>query len=254
MTQQKITNDIAIETPEGIELKFAIAGPMPRFYAAIIDNVLLAIAIMVVIPLLAFDAIRTGVTLILAFIVYWFVPAIFEWRIGATPGKRVMGLTVINDDGTPLGFHAAFTRNLVRFVDALPFPWVAGLICMLLHKDNKRFGDIAAGTLVIYDEKRRLRKVKKRKANTTAATPPPVVTAADPKPTPVTLRPAPPPWPLSREEQRAIMNFAARQTIMAPQRSQELADILLPEQADNVARLLAYAAWLRGDRDETAAV
>ena len=39
---------------------------------------------------------------------------------GQTPGKRLMGLMVLNDDGTPVRWPAALTRNLLRAADFLP--------------------------------------------------------------------------------------------------------------------------------------
>lgn len=250
--QDKIDNEISIETPEGIELKFAVAGPVARFYATLLDNLILFILIMIIVPMIAIGSISMAIWYISAFVIYWFLPTIFEWRTGATPGKRAVGLLVINDDGTPVSFHAAFMRNLLRFVDALPVPWLAGFICMCMHKDNKRLGDMAAGTLVIYNDKRR----SKAKASPNKSVPELEVGGHPSAPTePVThLHPAPPPWRLSKQEQRAIINFAERQSVMSKQRSQELADILLPDQADNVARILSYAAWLKGERVETAAV
>ena len=72
-----------------------------------------------------------------------------EWS-GQTPGKRLFGLAVLNDDGTPVRWPGALTRNLLRAVDFLPFLYGVGLIAMLLNRDFKRLGDLAAGTVVVY--------------------------------------------------------------------------------------------------------
>src|SRR5687767_15410318 len=92
-----------------------------------------------------------GVVLLAAFFVEWLLPAWFEaaWR-GQTPGKRAMGLTVLNDDGTPVRWPGALTRNLLRAVDFLPVFYGIGLLAMLADRDFKRLGDLAAGTVVVY--------------------------------------------------------------------------------------------------------
>nr|GFD53798.1 hypothetical protein [Tanacetum cinerariifolium] len=61
-----------------------------------------------------------------------------------------MGLRVVHDDGTPVGWSASLLRNLLRFVDMLPFGYSVGAFACLQHPLFKRLGDLAAGTLVIY--------------------------------------------------------------------------------------------------------
>ena len=97
-----------------------------------------------------------GVILLTAFFVEWLLPAWFEasWN-GQTPGKRAMGIAVLNDDGTPLRWPAALTRNLLRAVDFLPLLYGVGLVAMLANRDFKRLGDLAAGTVVVYQARKR---------------------------------------------------------------------------------------------------
>src|SRR5207244_1814355 len=71
---------------------------------------------------------------------------------GRTPGKRLMGIRVVMDTGHPLTFTAAAVRNLVRIVDMQPlFTYQVGLAFVLFHAQNKRLGDIVAGTVVVRD-------------------------------------------------------------------------------------------------------
>ena len=89
--------------------------------------------------------------LILFFALEWLYPVAFELsRWGATPGKRVMGLKVVMDSGLPITPAASFTRNLLRVADFLPMLYGFALASMLIRKDFKRLGDIAAATLVVY--------------------------------------------------------------------------------------------------------
>jgi uncharacterized RDD family membrane protein YckC len=144
------------ETPEGIDLGLRVAGPISRALAWIIDafirySVLFALST-VLASLLSFGM---GLFLILLFLLEWFYPVVFEVVRGATPGKKAMGLLVVHDNGTPVGWSASMIRNLLRSVDFLPFFYCAGLISILLNSRFKRLGDLAAGTLVVYAATRR---------------------------------------------------------------------------------------------------
>src|SRR5512145_3076647 len=141
-----------VATPEGIELTLRLAGPVPRALAWSVD-LLLRAAIVLVVWMTAtyFGRAGMGLVLITSFFVEWLLPAWFEaaWN-GQTPGKRALGIAVLNDDGTPVRWPAALTRNLLRAADFLPLLYGVGLIAMLLNRDFKRLGDLAAATVVVY--------------------------------------------------------------------------------------------------------
>src|SRR5436853_558830 len=64
----------------------------------------------------------------------------------------LLGIRVVMDTGHPLSFSAAAVRNLVRIVDMQPvFTYQVGLAFVLFHSQNKRLGDIVAGTVVVRD-------------------------------------------------------------------------------------------------------
>src|SRR5207249_6946370 len=69
---------------------------------------------------------------------------------GRTAGKIVLGLRVVMDAGRPITLTAAALRNLIRGPEyaSLLLPAV---LTMVLHRDNKRLGDLAAGTIVVRD-------------------------------------------------------------------------------------------------------
>ena len=90
--------------------------------------------------------------LILFFALEWFYPVAFELTAsGATPGKRVFGLRVVMDNGLPVTPAASLTRNLLRAADFLPFGYGFAIVSMLLRRDFKRLGDIAAATIVVHE-------------------------------------------------------------------------------------------------------
>ena len=125
-----------VATPEGIELTLRLAGPVPRALAWAID---LAIRAAIAVRRrrcspAPFGRAGMGVILLAAFFVEWLLPAWFEARWnGQTPGKRAMGIAVLNDDGTPLRWPGALTRNLLRAVDFLPLLYGVGLVAMLVQ-------------------------------------------------------------------------------------------------------------------------
>ena len=74
----------------------------------------------------------------------------FHGTTGRTPGKMLLGLQVINDDGTPLSFGTAFLRAVGYLVSGailnLGFIWAA------FDKRKQGWHDKIAGTVVIIRE------------------------------------------------------------------------------------------------------
>lgn len=103
-------------------------------------------------------ALVTTVATVAAAVAFCGYPVAFETVSGGrTLGKFAMGLRVVRDDGGPIRFRHALTRNLVAVAVEwpgllIPFvTWVASLWTMLVNRQGKRLGDLAAGTLVIYE-------------------------------------------------------------------------------------------------------
>ncbi len=163
-----IDTSASFATPEHIAFTFRIAGPMIRFFAWVID-VLLRIVVMLVlaIPFLLIDLnIGIGVALIAFFIIDWLIAGFVEWRWeGFTPGKKICRIRVIGVDGLPAGAGSCFLRNILRYADSLP-SFATGIIAMVISGRFQRLGDLAAGTLVVYDEQNngsRLVKLNEKK-------------------------------------------------------------------------------------------
>jgi len=153
---------LAIETPEHLVLELELAGVGSRIAAAACDAVLLSVVYMALGIGVATLQTRTGppgpwstllavLVVLAAFLVFWCYFLLFEaLNHGRTPGKRLMGIRVVMDTGHPITFAAAAVRNLIRIVDSLPFGLV-GLAFVLFHPQNRRLGDIVAGTVVARD-------------------------------------------------------------------------------------------------------
>ena len=74
-----------------------------------------------------------------------------EGKYGASIGKRSRGLRVVMEDGEPVHPEAALTRNLMRFLDAVPYfvPYVVGAYAVSKSPKMQRFGDRVAETMVV---------------------------------------------------------------------------------------------------------
>jgi uncharacterized RDD family membrane protein YckC len=220
-----------IATPEGIELALRLAGPVPRALAWALDFALrVAILLVAGMVLGALGGFGTGVFLLAWFFLEWLFPAWCEvnWG-GATPGKKALRLVVLHDDGTPVRWPAALARNLLRAIDFLPLFYCIGLVAMVMNRDFKRLGDLAAGTIVVY---------------------------AEAKPRGLAIPPAPPlapPVALTLGEQRAILDYAERSGGLTEERAEELALIARPlvgrlDGRGAVERLIRIANFLVGRR------
>jgi uncharacterized RDD family membrane protein YckC len=213
------------ETPEGVDLRLRLAGPVPRAAAFVIDLLIRVALYLVLTPMMALAGLGGGLVLLALFLVEWFYPVWFEVRSGATPGKRALGLAVVHDDGTPVGPSASLIRNLLRAVDFLPLFYGLGLVSMLLDRDFRRLGDLAAGTLVIYAER-------------------PPVERCLPE-----YSPCAPAGRLDIEMQRAILDYAERSPRLSAPRCVELAELATGDHGEAaVARVLGIANWLARGR------
>ncbi len=187
-----------------------------------------ALYIAIAIVFAFFGGVGMAVILIGVFLVEWFYPVVFEVSSGATPGKQMMGIWVIHDNGTPVSWPSSLVRNLLRAADFLPMLYGFGLLTMLANKDFKRLGDLAAGTLVVYREQ----PPQRGELPEAAAEAPPL--------------------DLTVDDQRTLLEFAERSSLLSRDRGVELADILSKLTGKTgpqaVKSLYAYANWLSGRR------
>ena len=154
-----MNDQLSVETPEQIDINYQQAGIGSRFYAALIDTLILTLISLVgyyvnseSISALGdiFGKWLSALGGIVVFAMFWGYYMVFEVTTnGQSLGKRVLGLRVIKEGGYPISFADAAIRNLVRIVDFLPFCYGVGLLSMLINRNWRRLGDLAAGTLVI---------------------------------------------------------------------------------------------------------
>ena len=228
-----------IETPEGVELKLTCVGFYARSIAWLIDALIqgfILIALLFVLPRLG--DFGMGLFFIIIFFLQWLYPVLFEiYMKGQTPGKRMMKIQVLLIDGTMVNLGASLLRNLLRTIDFLPFFYALGVVTMLMSKDFRRLGDLAANTIVVYQ-----RELKAKAVIAQTETYVPEVA-------------------LSAVEQQTIVNYAERLHDFSPERAEELALLASPlvthlpasvEEKNKLypatERLLGIAHYLMGRR------
>lgn len=165
---------LIIETPERVSLEFALASIGNRFLAVAIDHSIQFSSIFLIawffLNISGYSASDVAdaperlfaeapkwliaILIVILFLIFAGYFVAFEWLWnGQTPGKRLLKLRVIRDDGRPLTLWEAIARNLLRIADAIPgfiVPvYSVGLIVIFLSTRDQRVGDLFAGTVVI---------------------------------------------------------------------------------------------------------
>lgn len=178
MSQEIIETEetLIIETPERVPLAFALASIGNRFLAVAIDHFIQYFSIFLlawafislsgitrdgaseaVTTMFLFEELpKWTIALLIIFIFLIFAGyfVVFEWLWnGQTPGKRLLKLRVIREDGRPITLWEAVARNLLRIFDAVPgfvVPiYSIGLITIFMSRRDQRVGDVFAGTVVV---------------------------------------------------------------------------------------------------------
>jgi uncharacterized RDD family membrane protein YckC len=70
---------------------------------------------------------------------------------GRTPGKRWAGVRIVARDGGVPGIGPLLVRNVFRLIDSMPLFYGVGLMLTVLTREHVRVGDMAAGTLLVYE-------------------------------------------------------------------------------------------------------
>lgn len=151
-----------VTTPEQVTIQFDQAGVGRRALAQLVDALILAVFFALIIIALVFlfvvnpfrnaSQYVVGALIVLSFLCFWGYFIAFEYFLaGQTPGKRAMKIRVVRTDGRAVTFFSSSVRNLLRIIDFLPIGYLAGVICMMVDKHERRIGDLAAGTVVVVD-------------------------------------------------------------------------------------------------------
>lgn len=155
-------------------LAWPLAGPSIRAVAYSIDmlirwGVFFAAAIFAEIFSLVLPGFSLGGLLLLLFFLEWgyFIGFEAAWR-GQSPGKALLGLRVMMENGQPVTWWASTLRNLLRAADTLPLMLIfseslsvfamipvygPGFLAMAFTSRCQRLGDLAARTVVVEERR-----------------------------------------------------------------------------------------------------
>jgi uncharacterized RDD family membrane protein YckC len=226
--------NVDVRTPESIALTYDLAGLGSRFLAVCIDQ-LAQIAVLVALgwglvlwashyhvakhaaasaDTKTVEALAVAILVAVVFTILFGYFIIFEglWN-GQTPGKKLLGIRVVRDGGYPIDMGASLVRNLIRVGEFIFGYYLLSAISTIVSPENKRLGDIAAGTIVVRDARLD------------------VPTALNPDTTQPIYAPT---AYLSGEERALVRRFLDRRDALAADRRQQLAAQLAGRVRDRV--------------------
>ncbi len=168
-------DQLVIDSATGVEVALPVVGPGGRAYAFVLDwHIRLALALAwygsgallhstvtrglpsLMVPFDPGPAYFLGVVLPAAAIYFLYHPVLEIVLRGRTPGKRMAGLRIVTREGNAPGIGALLVRNVFRLIDSFPGVYCVGLVATLVTRDSLRLGDLAAGTLLVYERDRDL--------------------------------------------------------------------------------------------------
>jgi uncharacterized RDD family membrane protein YckC len=145
--------ELTITTPEHVHIRLEPAGAGSRFLAILIDSVITNGSALFIggfaIRLLG-QGVGGAIMVTLQFVLTWGWHLWFETRRqGRTPGKRALGLRVVDARGLPVTRYQSLVRNIARAIDFAPLFYGVGAVATLLHPARRRVGDLLADTVVV---------------------------------------------------------------------------------------------------------
>ncbi|MEO1524881.1 MAG: RDD family protein [Planctomycetota bacterium] len=234
---QPLDTTIGVVTPENIAFEYQLAGPFRRLPAFLLDFVVRWAVIALIGFLLFLGGGVTGLFtaslgylvmamfMVAVFVISWFDGTILEaYFNGRTVGKWVFGIRVMQIDGRPVSPRSALLRNLLRIADLAPVAalntWepdlpliyiiptgIVGLVTMMATQRMQRLGDLAAGTMVVVDERKWQLPIAK----------------VDDARVPALASYIPGDYLVSRKMARTLATYVERRHFLTPQRRREVA-------------------------------
>jgi uncharacterized RDD family membrane protein YckC len=158
--------DLVVDSVTGVDVALPVAGAGARSFAFIIDWHIRAVLFVAWYTIAALiyngswslqppvDPNATWFSLVVlpgAAIYFLYHGALEIAMRGRTPGKRIAGVRIVTRNGSVPAVPAHLTRNVFRLVDSFPVFYGVGLVTVVVTRDHVRVGDLAAGTLLVYD-------------------------------------------------------------------------------------------------------
>ena len=168
-------NQIDLQTPESVELEFTLAGIGNRSFALLIDYIIIGLSTLLIwilgffltfqlAPSLAESGISDKLSQWLFAIQSMTVFAISTGYFvvleticrGQTIGKKITKTRVICDNGKPARLPQTILRGLLRPIDVFTS---VGAFFIVFNQQEKRLGDMLAGTVVIQESESKLAEI-----------------------------------------------------------------------------------------------
>ena len=157
---------LLIDSATGVDVQLRIAGPGARAFAFTFDwhvrlvlaGLWFAGAAILYNHGMRFtasaprDPLWLGAVVAPALGIYYLYHCVLEVALrGRTPGKRTAGIRIATRQGGTPSAGQLLARNVFRLIDGLPGFYSVGLLCTLATREQVRIGDLAAGTVVVYE-------------------------------------------------------------------------------------------------------
>ena len=170
MDESQVNDLIHVNSADAMSYTLEIAGVGARSYAFVLDWHIRLLVALVWLYLAAFlfydlsvfstlfeedtaDNTAAWVVFMPAVIVYFFYHPVLETVMhGSTPGKRMAGVRIMTLEGFTPGIGSILIRNIFRLIDGLPGVYTVGLLVAIFTRNHVRIGDIAAGTVLVYEK------------------------------------------------------------------------------------------------------
>ncbi|MFO7918109.1 MAG: RDD family protein [Anaerolineae bacterium] len=135
---------------------FEYRGVLPRFGAALVDGLIMGLlgsaAGYLVSAGMISNIAQGPETLTTVYVLISLLGIIYQVGFeasGGTPGKKILGMHIVDKEGNKPGLGKSIIRNLLRIIDTLPFAYLLGIILVASSEKKQRLGDRAAGTYVV---------------------------------------------------------------------------------------------------------
>jgi uncharacterized RDD family membrane protein YckC len=156
---------LVVDSPTGVDVRIRVAGPGARSLAYLIDwhiRIVLALTWFAIAAMIynrapsliphAADARWLAAVLAPAAAIYLLYHWVLELTMrGSTPGKRMSGIRIALRNGGAPTAGPLLVRSVFRLIDSLPLAYGVGLLAVMVTRNHVRIGDLAAGTLLVYD-------------------------------------------------------------------------------------------------------
>lgn len=171
----RAAHDLVVDSVTGVDVSMAVAGTGARALAFLIDLAIRAVLVTAwyVIATLVYNgrwSLEAPIDPEGTWYLYVALPATGIYTLyhlvleiamrGRTPGKRMIGVRLVTRDGAVPSAAAFIVRNVFRLVDSFPVGYGVGLITSFITRDHVRVGDLAAGTLLVYENRHELDAVQ----------------------------------------------------------------------------------------------